>query len=117
MCPPCSSRPRLPSGSSRLWSGPATKPSSDIDMWQVVSDMADLLVRAARDRGRSPAEPHCRPLRGRCAADSPRAWFAALVDRPGVWLVTGIQASGKSTVADLLETSATDRARELLDLR
>src|SRR5207248_5188567 len=28
--------PRLPRGSSRLWSGPATKPSSDIDMWQVV---------------------------------------------------------------------------------
>src|SRR4051812_21229420 len=36
-CQPWISRPRLPSGSSRLWSGPATKPSSEIDMWQVVS--------------------------------------------------------------------------------
>src|SRR5262249_24151636 len=33
-CQPWSSRLRLPSGSSRLWSGPATKPSSEIDMWQ-----------------------------------------------------------------------------------
>ena len=32
MCHPCSSAPRLPSGLSRLWSGPATKPSSEIDM-------------------------------------------------------------------------------------
>ena len=66
------------------------------------------------------------------------------MDRPGVWLITGIQASGKSTVADLLargfprgahvrggqfyrwavtgwehptETSASERARQLLDLR
>src|SRR5436190_14543403 len=43
MCQPCSSRPRLPRGSSRLWSGPATKPSSEIDMWQVVSGTANLL--------------------------------------------------------------------------
>jgi hypothetical protein len=27
----CSSRPRLPSGFSRLWSGPAPKPSSEIE--------------------------------------------------------------------------------------
>jgi hypothetical protein len=33
----------LPRGSSRLWSGPATKPSSEIDMWQVVSGTANLL--------------------------------------------------------------------------
>src|SRR5829696_2033459 len=26
MCQPCSCRPRLPKGCSRLWSGPATKP-------------------------------------------------------------------------------------------
>ena len=66
------------------------------------------------------------------------------MDRPGVWLITGIQASGKSTVADLLarsfargahvrggqfyrwavtgwehptETHASERARQLLDLR
>ena len=32
MCQPCSSWPRFPSGLSRLWSGPATKPSSEIDM-------------------------------------------------------------------------------------
>src|SRR3954451_21333742 len=35
-----SSLPRFPSGCSRLWSGPATKPSSEIDMWQVVSGIA-----------------------------------------------------------------------------
>src|SRR3954447_8719253 len=40
ICQPCSSRPRLPSGLSRLCSGPATKPSSEIDMWQVVSDIS-----------------------------------------------------------------------------
>src|SRR4051794_23358863 len=39
-CQPCSSLPRFPSGCSRLWSGPATKPSSEIDMWQVVSGIA-----------------------------------------------------------------------------
>jgi hypothetical protein len=38
MCQPCNSRPRLPSGCSRLWSGPATKPSNEIDIWQVASD-------------------------------------------------------------------------------
>ena len=43
MCQPCSSRPRLPKGFSRLWSGPATKPSSEIDMWHVVSGTANLL--------------------------------------------------------------------------
>src|SRR6476659_6688417 len=42
MCQPCSSSPRLPRGFSRLWSGPATKPSSEIDMWQVVSGIANL---------------------------------------------------------------------------
>src|SRR5689334_5103476 len=41
-CQVWSSRPRLPSGSSRLWSGPATKPSSEIDMWQVVSGIGAL---------------------------------------------------------------------------
>ena len=39
ICQPCTSRPRLPSGLFRLCSGPATKPSSEIDMWQVVSDI------------------------------------------------------------------------------
>src|SRR5215207_10192816 len=39
-CQPWSSLPRFPSGCSRLWSGPATKPSSEIDMWQVVSGIA-----------------------------------------------------------------------------
>src|SRR3954451_24638872 len=38
MCQPWSSSPRFPRGSSRLWFGPATKPSSEMDMWQVVSD-------------------------------------------------------------------------------
>jgi hypothetical protein len=41
-CQRWSSRPRLPSGASRLWSGPATKPSSEIDMWQVVSGIGVL---------------------------------------------------------------------------
>src|SRR5438445_453292 len=39
-CQLWTSLPRFPSGFSRLWSGPATKPSSEIDMWQVVSDIA-----------------------------------------------------------------------------
>ena len=43
MCQLCSSSPRLPRGASRLWSGPATKPSREIDMWQVVSGTANLL--------------------------------------------------------------------------
>src|SRR5690242_154299 len=47
-CQECSSRPPLPSGCSRLWSGPATKPSSEIDMWQVVSGTAlDVVHRHA----------------------------------------------------------------------
>jgi hypothetical protein len=37
----------LPSGSSRLWSGPATKPSSEIDMWQVVCGIGVLSVNFA----------------------------------------------------------------------
>src|SRR3954452_11788704 len=41
MCQPCSSSPLFPRGCSRLWSGPATKPSSEIDMWQVVSGTAN----------------------------------------------------------------------------
>src|SRR4051812_14014686 len=41
-CQAWSSLPRFPSGWSRLWSGPATKPSSEIDMWQVVSGIAIL---------------------------------------------------------------------------
>src|SRR3954469_16364198 len=36
-CQAWTSLPRFPSGWSRLWSGPAAKPSSEIDMWQVVS--------------------------------------------------------------------------------
>src|SRR3954453_15099568 len=42
-CQLWSSLPRFPSGCSRLWSGPATKPSSEIDMWQVVSGIATPL--------------------------------------------------------------------------
>src|SRR6478735_9082123 len=41
-CQRCSSIPPLPSGSSRLCSGPATKPSSEIDIWHVVSCMKHL---------------------------------------------------------------------------
>jgi pimeloyl-ACP methyl ester carboxylesterase len=43
-CQLWTSLPRLPSGFSRLWSGPATKPSSEIDMWQVVSGIGILQV-------------------------------------------------------------------------
>src|ERR671926_169450 len=39
-CQLWTSLPRFPSGFSRLWSGPATKPSSEIDMWQVVRGIA-----------------------------------------------------------------------------
>src|SRR5215203_2655473 len=62
-CQLWTSLPRFPSGFSRLWSGPATKPSSEIDMWQVVRGIAsssaidflllafcNLLVRYARFR-------------------------------------------------------------------
>src|SRR4051812_10243451 len=45
-CQAWSSLPRFPSGCSRLWSGPATKPSSEIDMWQVVSGIRVLQVIA-----------------------------------------------------------------------
>src|SRR3954453_16303274 len=47
-CQAWSSRPRLPSGFSRLWSGPATKPSSEIDMWQVGSGIGVLSVSLLR---------------------------------------------------------------------
>src|SRR6478609_7514163 len=43
---PWTSLPRFPRGFSRLWSGPATKPSSEIDMWQVVSGIGVLQVIA-----------------------------------------------------------------------
>src|SRR3954471_21767809 len=39
-CQAWTSLPRLPSGFSRLCSGPAAKPSSEIDIWQVVSGIA-----------------------------------------------------------------------------
>src|SRR5215211_7323651 len=39
-CQLWTSLPRFPSGFCRLWSGPATKPSSEIDMWQVVRGIA-----------------------------------------------------------------------------
>src|SRR6476646_6137796 len=78
ICQPCSSRPRLPSGLSRLCSGPATKPSSEIDMWQVVSDISSLRKQFAdcvatvdssyiRHRGRCPdesTEPEADPHMG-----------------------------------------------------
>src|SRR5437763_17021546 len=64
---------RFPSGFSRLWSGPATKPSSEIDMWQVVSGIGVLQViaickrrhRTAREGG-SRASAMCR---GTCDCD------------------------------------------------
>src|SRR2546421_1595539 len=49
-CQLWTSLPRFPSGFSRLWSGPATKPSSEIDMWQVVSGIGVLQVIAIRKR-------------------------------------------------------------------
>src|SRR5437660_12889055 len=49
-CQPWSSLPRFPSGCSRLWSGPATKPSSEIDMWQVVSGIGPRTPGSARIR-------------------------------------------------------------------
>src|SRR3954465_7699951 len=55
-CQRWSSLPRFPSGCSRLWSGPATKPSSEIDMWQVVSGIATppKALTIARSGGGSP---------------------------------------------------------------
>src|SRR5215210_5751235 len=54
-CQLWTSLPRFPSGFSRLWSGPATKPSSEIDMWQVVRGIAsssaiDFFLLAFCDR-------------------------------------------------------------------
>src|ERR671921_340675 len=54
-CQLWTSLPRFPSGFSRLWSGPATKPSSEIDMWQVVrgivsSSAIDFLLLAFCNR-------------------------------------------------------------------
>src|SRR3979490_588172 len=63
-CQLWTSLPRFPSGFSRLWSGPATKPSSEIDMWQVVSVIGVLQVIAIASVGtavlpaaRTPALP------------------------------------------------------------
>src|SRR6478752_1643887 len=51
ICQRCSSMPPMPRPFSRLCSGPATKPSSEMDMWQVVScigvssgSMTELLI-------------------------------------------------------------------------
>src|SRR5881628_73395 len=52
-CQLWTSLPRFPSGFSRLWSGPATKPSSEIDMWQVVSGTANLLGECDVHSGRA----------------------------------------------------------------
>jgi hypothetical protein len=41
----CRFRPPTPIGLSTLCSGPATKPSSDMDMWQVVGKRADAGTR------------------------------------------------------------------------
>src|SRR4051812_25178161 len=62
MCQPCSSRPRLPRGFSRLWSGPAAKPSSEIDMWQVVSGTrtSEAIGKTVVWIGRSLANDACR---------------------------------------------------------
>ena len=49
-CQLWTSLPRFPSGFSRLWSGPATKPSSEIDMWQVVSGLSVLQAIAVCKR-------------------------------------------------------------------
>src|SRR6266568_7601950 len=53
-CQLWTSLPRFPSGFSRLWSGPATKPSSEIDMWQVVSGIGVLQVIAVCNAGNVP---------------------------------------------------------------
>src|SRR3954454_7189927 len=54
-CQVCSSRPRVPRGCSLAWSGPAAKPSSEIDMWQVVSDI--VLFSFGCDGACCPARP------------------------------------------------------------
>src|SRR6476660_7138521 len=55
-CQACSSIPRLPSGSSRLCSGPATKPSSEIDIWHVVS-CTNTLPSGCDLQAKSPPKP------------------------------------------------------------
>src|SRR5215212_862753 len=66
-CQAWTSLPRFPSGCSRLWSGPATKPSSEIDMWQVVSGIAtppEALVTCKRSTGRRTGAGGARGSRG-----------------------------------------------------
>src|SRR5436190_2599424 len=61
-CQPWSCMPPTPSGFSRLWLGPATKPSSDMDMWQVVNVM---LSQTDTSRG-----THRRDSFQRCSSDA-----------------------------------------------
>jgi hypothetical protein len=64
-CQLWTSLPRFPSGFSRLWSSPATKPSSEIDMWQVVSGIGVLQVIAGCKRQHRTARERWCPRAGR----------------------------------------------------
>src|SRR3954454_17634598 len=79
MCQPCSSFPRLPSGCSRLCSGPATKPSSEIDIWHVVSCTNTLLGGCERPAS---GPPILRPSDGQPQAPSWRTAAGLPSGRP-----------------------------------
>src|SRR5436190_297096 len=91
-CQLWTSLPRFPSGFSRLWSGPATKPSSEIDMWQVVSGIGVLQVIAICKRRHRTAH------RG----------FVGRSNRPPV--VDGSISQGPDACPSLLERRAAARA-------
>src|SRR6187397_2079004 len=72
----------MPSGSSTLWLGPATKPSSDIEIWKRSFDMIHPHLsgatsaersRASKDRERALDHPECRDRADavRCRARPP----------------------------------------------
>src|SRR3954469_20083223 len=108
-CQPWSSRPRLPSGSSRLWSGPATKPSSEIDMWQVVSGIGVLpgwlRFASATDPSPGDAEPEPSgdrtmrsvPASSSAAARSPRSSWPGRYYAPPM---KGVVAAGSQLTAE-----------------
>src|SRR3954468_7630780 len=80
-CQLWSSLPRFPSGLSRLWARPATKPSSEIDMWQVVSGIS-LSLRRRREVAPRVAEQAAGDQRVDRIAGTGRGGRVAR-DRPG----------------------------------
>src|SRR3954452_3921321 len=81
MCHRCTANPPTPSGFSSLWSGPAVKPSREMDWWQVTRVMVPVtLARRRTHRGRNDeGRPRGRPSRRFCGGCG--LLVARLVDR------------------------------------